>query len=205
MYTFETNDMIVEMKKYIQFSPYFFVDMITIDNFVFPTIEHYVVCSLLFLLNSIETFDDAYKYILRSPNSIVELKNTDDFIDINSVYKKYNELKETDYIETLQKYAKLGMDTKFQNKIFQDILISTKHSTLLWNDPTDEYFGTGQSGKGNNFIGKYLSLIRETLSKEVNVSPIKDVTLEQIQNFIESDPFIEKWYQIKTRDMCNVV
>ena len=205
VYPFEMNDMDAETKKYIQFSPYFFVNMLTIENFIFPTIEHYVVSSLIFLLNSVETFDDAYKYILRTPTSILELKSTSDFIDIDSIYKKYNEMKKKDYNETLQKYAKIGLDTKFQNNLFQDILVSTKHLMLLWNDTNDNYFGVGKDGKGNNFIGKYLSLIREKLSKETKVSPIKDVTIKQIEEFINNDPFIKKWYQIKTRDMCNVI
>lgn len=53
------------------------------------------------------------------------------------------------------------MRAKFSNKFLNDLLLSTKNYKLVNFNPGDEYWGTGASGKGKNFLGKILMEIRD--------------------------------------------
>jgi hypothetical protein len=117
-------------------------------------------------------------------------------------------MKEKNYIELLQKNTTTGIDTKFYNKTLRDILVSTGNSILIWNDSQDNFLGVGEDNKGNNFVGKYLSILREKIIIEhdnQNEQLFKKFSSETVHELLSRDTFVKTWIRLKTRDICNIV
>lgn len=133
------------------------------------------------------------------------LKNKDGhFLRLNELEWKLNHLNTEFYIEKLKKNTQIALKKKFENRSFQDALLSTKDDTLVWGDRRDPILGMD-----NNFVGRELMLLRARIRKEREKSgdmgDVGDVlSLEVLSNVFKND-FLNRWFNMRVRDMCSVV
>jgi len=177
--------------------------MINIGGRKYPTIIHYNLASRIAAIPSIKTIKNAYVYLLEDPNVAVE--GIGNFLHFQTVFNEYNKLNTINLRERLISVMEIGLNKKFENREFQDVLLSTKNSSLIWNDYSAPILGAGKDGKGDNLVGKYLMQIRTMLKEERKDEKIEALSLDDITKILENDPFLMKWLQMRINDMCRSI
>ena len=190
--------------KYSDFAPSRYTEMLSINNYAYPSITHYIFAILLTLFQSIRTIKNAYPYILVNP-SAQEWNKPQDFIEPNAVIKKYINMKDIEYVTNLKKYAVIGMNAKFSDRMIQDILLLTENMTIVWNDKGDPILGVGPNNNGENFVGNYMMELRNKIRKDRHDEPEIQITSDDIVNFLQTDIFMKSWFEMRVRDMCKAV
>lgn len=177
---------------YLEFSPISKVyGPVTIDKRVYPTISHFITTSLL---GEILGIDEAYRRIIGKNMS---------YIRASEEFEKVNR---ENIIAVLKREAARGMDWKFSdNRKFQDILLSSGKSRILYTDRVNAVLGTGRRGEGNNFVGKYLEKIRSELERERKKEGMTKINRRNLVNILEFDTYLNDWVRMRTRDMCKTV
>ena len=187
----------VEEAEYYMFSHLNDDSMITIENRIYPTVSHYITFSLICAIPYFKDQDNAYKSLLvKNPKK--DAKGIELFLHYDSVIREYNKLYNINFRERLIDYMHIGLDTKFQDRIAQDELLMTGDAILEWNDPSDQIFFSSKE----NLVGKYLMEIRKNLKKNEKIQPI---SVDDITTIVEKDPFLKKWLQMRTTDMCKTI
>lgn len=189
--------------KYISFSPSYYTSMLTIDNYQFPTVIHYAFCVLISLLQSVRTLKNAYKYILVDPDAIITGPNN--FRSPEEIVKKYYSMRDADYSTSIKKYALKGIDEKFTDIEMADVLILTENQRLVWNDTSDPILGVGEKNRGDDYIGKILMQTRKLVKNSGKNEFVPNITVNNIENILQSDPFMKAWFEMRLKDMCNIV
>jgi predicted NAD-dependent protein-ADP-ribosyltransferase YbiA (DUF1768 family) len=177
--------------------------MININGRKYPTIIHFNLASRIAAIPSIKTIKKAYSFLLEDPNVTVE--GISSFYHYQTVFNEYNKLNMIDTQERLISLMETALNKKFQNREFQDVLLTTKNTPLIWNDYSAPILGAGKDGKGDNLVGKYLMKIRIQLKEERKDEKIEKLSLEDITNVLEKDPFLQKWLQMRVNDMCRTI
>jgi predicted NAD-dependent protein-ADP-ribosyltransferase YbiA (DUF1768 family) len=190
--------------KYSDFAPSRYTEMLSINNYTYPTITHYIFTRLLALFQNLRTIKNAYPYILVKPTS-QEWNKPQDFIDPKALIRKYVDMKNAEYVYNLKKYTVVGMDAKFSNRMLQDILLLTENMKIVWNDKEDSVLGVGPKGNGENFMGNYMMELRNKIRKDRHNEPEIQITSEDIVGLLESDIFMKSWFEMRVRDMCKAV
>jgi len=133
------------------------------------------------------------------------LKNKEGyFLRLNELERNLNQLNTEFYIEKLKKNTQIVLKKKFENRSFQDVLLSTKDDTLIWGDRRDPILGMN-----NNFVGKELMLLRDRIRKEREKSgdmgDVGDVLSLEVLSNVFKNRFLNSWFNMRVRDMCSVV
>jgi len=187
--------------KYNVFSPISYTGMMDIDGTQYPSITHYISASLLADLPSIRTMANAYPFILANPK--IPVDGPLSFKNPENLMKSYDYERDMSFHDQLRKYAKIALDVKFQNRVMQDVLLSTGKSKIEWADFSDPILGSGN--RGENFVGKYMMNLRDFYNKErdgQNVGNLRDADVTKI---LYSDPIIKSWLEMRVRDTCRVI
>lgn len=198
------------------FSPIFFNGMLNIKGFNYPTIQHYIIASLIATTGTKRTLDsygntltekgigakDAHKLILTDPN--LSGLQPQEYLDLQSASKIYEDLKKDTDDKLLSLYSVTSLHKKFEDVSLQDLLLLTKSTVLLWEGP-NQFLGIGNNNNGNNYIGKTLMTIREQIKENRKGEEIIEVEEADVINFINKDQFILDWVKMRIKDMCDVV
>ena len=185
-----------EQNLYSLFSPKNEEILFKVNNNMYPTIYHFILISLI---KSIPDNQNAYNNIFQNFNSLP-------FASIETIYNRYKQLQE-DYEKNFFKYyAAIGLQQKFKEETLQNLLLVTGNSRLIWTDKINSILGQGPDKKGENFVGKKLVEMRtQFASRKAQEQTIDKNNIEQISNLIVSDPFIERWMNMRIKDMCKTV
>lgn len=198
------------------FSPIFFNGMLNIKGFNYPTIQHYIIASLIATTGTKRALDsygntltekgigmkDAHKLILTDPN-LYGLQ-PQEYLDLRSASKIYEDLKRDTDNKLLSLYSVTSLNKKFEDVSLRDLLLLTKSSILLWEGP-NQFLGIGNNNNGNNYIGKTLMTIREQIKENIKGEEVIEVEEADVINFINRDQFILDWIKMRIKDMCDVV
>ena len=199
-----------EYKEYIEFSPNHKGKMLTIEGKLFPTISHYIATKCIFHIPFTASagrvkkiFYEAYKKILvDSEKPIIDFSS---FLSLDEINEKYNKLLEENYRNQVEYYAKKGIYKKFDNRLFQDILISTGNYKLVYKDENDNILGTGKNNKGKNIVGKHLMDMRSELKISRQNEKIDKLESSHIIYILENDEFMKDWVIKKVENICKVL
>jgi predicted NAD-dependent protein-ADP-ribosyltransferase YbiA (DUF1768 family) len=197
--------------KYKGFLPENFTVMLEIEKYFYPTVAHFSLVNLLALLPVIKTFEQAYLYII-DPSKITNFRNNQldigNYLSPMDVYKKYTLERDLIYSNSMRYYTKLALDKKFEDRILQDLLLSTGTRKIIWADFSDPILGEhGRPNNvvGENFAGTYLMALRTHIQKQRSQETIKEVTQEDVSFVINQNPFMKNWLIMKVRDMCKII
>ena len=219
----------IEYKSFIPNSACSNENLLNIDGLKFPSVSHYMITSLLANISNIKYVKSAYKHILVDDNKIVRLCN--DFLKIDILVKKYNNLVNINFSSNIKEFAKIALDKKFQNRENKTLLVETGNSKLLWNysEPvlgvgdkkkkgevetgnskllwnySEPFLGVDKIKKGGNFVGKYLEELRTFYSKKIKLDKKLILKINNIDKVINGDIYIKKWIESRTKDMCETV
>ena len=149
---------------------------------------------------------EAQQYMLKDPSGNNWNRNTpSNWIDYKTLYDKYLIVSTNTEEDRLKDLAIIGLNKKFEDRVLQNLLISTENKNILWSDTKDNILGIGKNKNGANFIGNYLMTLRNEIFTEQNTENIEVLTEENVTNIIKSDEFMNNWMEMKVKDMCNVV
>ena len=162
--------------------------------------------SLLANISNIKYVNVAYKHILTDNKKIIRFCN--DFLKLDIISQKYRNLTNINFIENIKEFTKIALDKKFQDRENKILLVETGNSKLLWNDYSDPILGIGdkrKNQKGENFVGKYLEELRKFYSTKIKLDKKLILKIDNIDKVIESDIFIKKWIESRTKDICETI
>lgn len=165
-------------------SPYkaYFID---IDNFVYPTVIHYIKAKLLescVISQSGNIFKGAiaHNLIMLDPlGNSRDYMNYKNFVELDTIYYKTKQ----DYIDyTLQKRSELALEYKFNINIFACLLVASNPKKLVYNNINENVLGIGKDN-GQNYIGIKMEEIRTKLIEK----GVKPCALETEDTRIKMD------------------
>ena len=149
---------------------------------------------------------EAQKYILKDPLGENWNRNTpSNWIDYKTLYDKYINISSEKEEERLKELAIIGINKKFEDRILQNLLISTENKNIIYMDKKDDILGVGKNITGENFVGNYLTKLRSDVFVQQNLENIEFLTEENVTNIIKADAFMNNWLEIKVKDMCSIV
>lgn len=176
-------------------SPISNVYLIKIGEKMFPSIYHYVIFKRL--VNIFGSVEKSYKYI-KNPD-------TDIWTNIDELIKIYYEADKEHHNLKLEENAMKAMNKKFENRLLQDLLISTSNFNILYTDKNNNILGTGDKNTGANIVGKYLVILRAKIKIERSSETIQKLTEKDITDILENDGILKSWVTMRLNDMCNII
>lgn len=214
--------------EFLQLSPYQILEsgkknlsgMLEIKSKYFLTVMHYFLTEKIARLNinnkEASAFDNAYNNVFDIMfegsllKKITEDKEDIQFLIIKNIEKvenKYNELLKQNIMEKTTFFAKKGLDKKFENRVFQDILLATGSNNLKYEDFNNYILGLGPKNvRGENFVGKYLEELRDKLKEERKTEDFVKLTEEDIKHILTGeDGFVKEWFNMRIKDYCSVL
>ena len=170
--------------------------------FEFPTVMHYIYFKMFIFFN--HTPIESYKM----------LKQNDSFIDIKSLKHLYHQQKHNYLYKKVMDTSKSLLDKKYKYvsppSSLIKLLLGTKHDyhDIVFNDKHDYILGVGD-GKGENFIGKYLKMVREQLfdkyGKDLKQFPALVKQKPVYMSDILKDESILSFSKSKTKDVYDMM
>ena len=189
-----------ENRKLHKLSPIFYDGtMLKIELLLFPTVTHYISAKLIQHVSGL-SLQQSQSLLLLKPDQ----KNPKNFVTPYNASDIYDDIKHKSYEENIIKFAKKGLDIKFQNRVFQDFLLATGSSHLVYNDFSDPVLGVGK-GKGKNIVGYYLMELRERIKNERKTEELHMLTTGDITWIFENNNFMKGWIQNRVKDSCNTM
>ena len=174
--------------------------MIEIDKRLYPSVSYYLIATRFTEMPGIKNYSEAYPILLKSPKESV--KNIRDFKSLNELENEVARQHQERYSGYLTLVARTALDTKLKNRETQEELLATGNADLVWDDRSDEILGTGPSGQGDNFVGKYLQVLRKSLSDEH--TPQEKLEPKDLEQIVDNR-YIRQWLEMRARDMCKAV
>jgi len=198
------------------FSPIFFNGMLNVKGYNYPTIQHYIIASLISTTGTKNVLDsygnnltqkgigikNSHKLILIDPN--LSGTTPQEYLDLQAASTLYANLKKDTDDKLLSLYSVTSLNKKFQDVSLQDLLLLTKYTTILWEGP-NLFLGVGNDNNGNNYIGKTLMTIREQIKENRKGEEVVEIEEVDVIRFINKDQFILDWIKMRIKDMCDVV
>jgi predicted NAD-dependent protein-ADP-ribosyltransferase YbiA (DUF1768 family) len=198
-------------------APEEYTGMLNIDNFYYPTIQHYIIARLIADVGVRRKIDlygnisitkgvginEGHKMIMVDPN--LQGKVPEEYLTIILAGQMYDKVKkETDNL-LFPLYTLTALTLKFEDKDMQDLLLLTGDKQIKWNNPHNLYLGSGtEENKGINYVGKTMMDIREKIKENRKYNKINIKLLDLIE-FIQTDSFLMEWIKTKLTDMCNII
>ena len=192
--------------------------MLNIDNFNYPTIQHYIIARLISSTGTkrkidsygVATFEKgmgisaAHKAIFVDPN--VNTNNPGDFLTIQLAGEVYDKIEQDTNTTLLSMYTVTALNKKFEDRSLQNLLILTGEAEIHWNSTENFYLGIGNSDyPGKNYVGVTMMDIREKIMTLRLTEQEEDIELDDMVKFVNKDEFIMSWVQMRVQDMCGVV
>jgi predicted NAD-dependent protein-ADP-ribosyltransferase YbiA (DUF1768 family) len=197
-------------REYLVFSPISLTGMLNIGGKNFPTVTHYITARLIAHIPSVKGgggfggMEKAYPQLLANPDGPVE--GIQSFLSPDNANLRYAQFRDISYQTHLEKYAKKGMDKKFEDRIIQDILLMTGNAKLVYNDFSDPILGIGgKHDKGLNVVGKYLMTLRTKYADLRKGETLQQLHHVHISHILDKDSFMKEWLNMRVRDMCKVL
>ena len=190
----------IDDTPYYIFSPIDTTDMIKIDGMQYPSIIHYIIANLFIRLPEIQTNKNAHKYLLYDIEG--DKNNKLNYYDYQYLYYRYNTEKTIQFIALKKKLATIALNKKFEDTGLQELLIATGNNDLLWVDHDDTVLGTSKTQEGENFVGRYLSELRDKFKQDED--KIEAIAEKDIANIMQNDIFMRSWLEMRMNDICKV-
>ena len=194
-----------------------YTGMLTIDYFNYPTIQHYIVARLIAETGVRRKSDlygdvrivkgvgitEGHQIIMVDPKS--QGKIPEDYLSLNLVGQAYDKVKkETDDL-LYPLYTLTALNSKFEDKDMQNLLVLTGDKEIKWNNPHNLYLGSGtKENIGLNYVGKTMMDIREKIKRNRKNNQL-DIKPSDLVEFVQKDSFIMEWIKMKLTDMCNII
>jgi predicted NAD-dependent protein-ADP-ribosyltransferase YbiA (DUF1768 family) len=172
--------------------------VINMDGRIYPSVAHYVYAMLLSQLSSVKNISNAHKlFVINKNKSERDLTN---YISSQEAKKIFFDTFFVSVVSDIKKYAKIAIDKKFQNKLIQDILLTTGNSKIIWNDPNDVILGMVK-GNGENFVGEYMMKIRNDIKQSTEKDLKREIAWSKVIEIIETDSFINEWIKLRVKEL----
>ena len=185
------------------FSPIDDSVLIDIDKYLYPSVAHYIITYLLVNIPRIGNISNAYAFIIDPKGGPVKSKAN--FYHIDIINTKYDEIYREDFVARLIANMQIGLNKKFENREYQNLLLITGNSKLLWGERNDVILGIGtKEHKGENQVGRYLEELRTNIKSERVGEDIVTFTTANI-NEVLTDPLMTTWIQMRLNDICHVI
>ena len=189
-----SSKQITGINQYNLLSPICNLFYIKIGEKIFPTVLHYVIFKRLISLVK-KSIDNIYNEYIR---------NGDQFVDINVLSNTFRAVENQYYDTKIQENARISMNKKFENRLLQDLLLSTGNLNILYGDKHN-ILGVGMNKKGENFVGKYLDELRNKILEQRKDETIQKITENDITDILENDGILKTWVLMRVNDMCNII
>ena len=189
-----------ENRKLHKLSPIFYDGtMLTIELLLFPTVTHYISAKLIQHVSGL-SLQQSHALLLTKSDQ----KDPKNYVTPYIASDIYDDIKEKSYEKNIITFAKKGLDIKFQNRVFQDFLLATGSSHLVYNDFSDPVLGVGK-GKGKNLVGYYMMELRERIKDERKAEQLHLLTTGDITWIFENNNFMKGWLHNRIKDSCNTM
>lgn len=214
-------------------SPVYYTGHLKIENLEFPTVSHYLVTKLYLLLPDIKNIKEVYKYIRTRTISRYDPSKSDvEFVTIDQANEVYNFISYRKKYKKITELAKTGLDKKFEkSELLIDTLLSTESKSIIWDDFNDNILGiaSGKSyninykyededtldilsyitkstyyTKGENFVGKYLVILRNTTRDSIDKDKKTYIINNNFVDFYNNKIF-NSWVNSKVNDICKTI
>ncbi len=201
---------LVKIQSFQALSPLYFTGVLEIDGLGFPSVMHYVMARKFASLWSVKDLMDAFPYILRQPSSRfwqqgVRTEQWDklfvrNFALFENIDKVFREKRKEEDAVRLRELARKALNEKFENRALQNLLLSTENARLVWNSK-DYILGSGDSGSGENFVGKYLEQLRTLIFDRQAEENRIFLTADNLYAVLGDDQDIKLWMERKVGDI----
>lgn len=200
-----SNDIIYihPQSEWTALDPLIQYDRFVIEQFIFPSVILYVKTKLIAangyglvkgVLRRGRPTRDARKMILHDDE-----KHGEVFYNLEDIDNIYISDMNTTFTEMFSQLARIGLRRKFEQEYFQNILVATGNSKLVWNDRNDMVLGIGNKN-GLNVVGGILMEMRQEFARKSG----KNISTNSVNGFIVSDQFIQTWLKMRTADLINI-
>lgn len=199
------DGMDIALTPYVNFAPDTFVELLNINNLVYPNVSLYIINSQLARLENVGSLQEGYKYLLVAPDEPLGNIGPNNFVTEIAANNTYDKLYTENYVNKLQKNTEIALNEKFKDRELQDVLLITGDADLIWDDFNDPILGSGPKKiKGQNYVGFYLMELRQKVVDERQGETIDVLSTEQITNFLSKDSFMKRWLEMRVEDMCKI-
>lgn len=179
------------VKQIYALSPIDTTTMFIIENKAFPSITHYITFKQF--LRIYGSVDQAYAKIISDDKTV--------FKNVDVLAAEYDKENHEMYKQKLEKATESILNKKFEDRLLQDILLTTGNAKLIYLDSKDNILG-----KTNNFVGNYLEKLRDEIRKNrKREDKISIFTTENINELLQSNGILKSWIENKLSDMCNII
>lgn len=135
----------------------FYPAPITIESVTYPTVEHYYQ-SRKFISKDNPQIQEIHEKVARAATPAECFK----------ISREFDHLKLSDWNIRKKREMFRGVMFKFkQHPELREQLLATGDALLVEDSPVDSFWGCGGDGKGENYLGRMLSNIRQALQEHV--------------------------------------
>jgi len=194
----------LQNSEFYQFSPHA-NEPITINQIIFPNINLYIIAMLLTTLNVSSTYSTRGMSLEKAVKLLYvnEEDSSKGFVTINEAMEIYHTLQKETFEKMFQKNLTKANLVKFSNIYYNDLLLLTGYSKILYMEPNSLLLGAGsEMTPGKNIVGKVLMRIRKNLRKNKTFQMF-EIKMDNLYYFIENDKFINNWIKMRLEDFCN--
>jgi predicted NAD-dependent protein-ADP-ribosyltransferase YbiA (DUF1768 family)/ubiquitin C-terminal hydrolase len=217
------------LNAFLPLCPDFFIRMLKIDALSFPTVEHFVLSSLISsYTGKTRTVDEEGHTVIKQGISIKDARDKilsssgqevvrqvdhrslrpEDFTTIeHAQYVFMNEKRISDEFQ-LSFLANRALNTKFENEDMQNLLLTTEDAQLLWISPDNLFLGAGNEvQQGNNYVGKVLMKLRADILQTRQTKSVykRTYSIKYMFDYLESDEVLKQWVKKRILEMCDLV
>lgn len=193
--------------------------LFSISHHVYPTLCHYIYTMLILALQipqfNIRTIYDNYvltKHTLNAITSWYKNQTKDKFPQEQIVYTtchaislSYVELSKNELIRKEKKLLSIALAKKFEDRIMQDILLSTGKNNIIYTDYNDSVLGIGPTKPdAQNLTGKLLVELREQIKDQRRGEKYHIFKAEDVV-FLFQNKFFKSWIEMRVGDTCKVI
>lgn len=193
--------------------------LFTVSHYVYPTLCHYIYSMLILALQipefNIRNIYNNYvltKDTLNSMNSWYKNQSKEKFPRERIVYTtchaislSYVQLSKTELIRKQRKLLAKALTKKFEDRIMQDILLSTGKHNIIYTDYNDSVLGIGNiKADAQNLTGKLLMELREKIKDQRRGEKYHIFKAEDVV-FLFQNKFFKSWIEMRVGDTCKVI
>jgi predicted NAD-dependent protein-ADP-ribosyltransferase YbiA (DUF1768 family) len=192
--------------KLAPFSP-LYMDPLEISQVTYPNVSLYITTQLLATTGqNIKTRqgDVGFSRGMGITKALALLRPERAFKSATVADQIYLQQNKNAHFSLEKNFLKTAINAKFKNRNLQDLLLMTLDARIEWTDPNDLLLGVGtRKQPGENEVGKVLMAKRAELKEAYTPGPT--ISLHNVAQFIQKDPFMSGWVRMRLEDMCKVV
>lgn len=178
-----------------------------IDGLTYPNISIYITTKLL---TQTGKHKDAYNVLSKGiPISIARemLISEDHFLNPTEADELYENHRDTTENELKEIFARIAMVEKFKDINLKILLLLTGNSEIIYDNRNDLFLGFDiDSQIGGNVTGQILMELRHWFrTDEDQKINFPEINRQELEKFLNKDPFIISWIDMRVNDMCKTV